>query len=384
MAHKTFSDSDLIALTQRVVRHASEQTAQMEQDPAVLSFVTDCAKPVLDSAGLTSKIDEFGNLICEAGPDDAEMPFLLLAYAMTHPGNKMTTPFAGEVVTTAGSPAIRGRGVSEQKSSLAASLAAFIDVATSGKLKKRLGWSLLTAGETGRHDAIAVAMKNLSRKPKLSVLAVGTNTRVALGNRGRLDVLVHIQGKSSHSSTPWAGVDVTKGIREILGRAEAINAKLPSHEKLGPATLTCTSIKTGPYATHTVQSDGWMVFDRRLMPGEDPEAVLVGLRESFRLDPPLSITVERGPFMYGSEIDPKGALLTAIDAALAGEGLPKVETFYSPSSLDAGYLVVNGVEAVKWGPGSPDQFHTDEEQVPVADVVRMFKSYRALMAHLCA
>ena len=98
----------------------------------------------------------------------------------------------------------------------------------------------------------------------------------------------------------------------------------------------------------------------------------------------MPASVERGPFMYGSEIDPKGPLVTAIDAALAGSGLPKVETFYSPSSLDAGYLVVNGIEAVKWGPGSPDQFHTDEEQVMVADVFRMFKSYRAVLSHLGA
>lgn len=384
MAHKTFSEGDIVALTQRVVRHPSEQTAMMEQDPAVLSLATKCAKPLLDEAGLVSKIDEFGNLICEAGPDSADMPILLLAYSMTHPGNRMERPFEGEVVKTADGPAIRGRGVSEQKSALAASLAAFIEVATSGKLKKRVAWALLTAGETGRHDAVIVALKNLSRKPKLSILGVGTNTRVALGNRGRLDVVVDIKGKASHSSTPWAGVDVTKGIRDILGRAETINAALPSHPMLGPATLTCTSIKTGPDATHTVQSDGRMVFDRRLMPGEDPEQVLVGLRNSFQLEAPLSCTVERGPFMYGSEVEPKGPLLTAIAAALAGQGLAKPETFYSPSSLDAGYLVQNGIEAVKWGPGSPDQFHTDEEQVSVADVVRMFESYRAVMAHLAA
>jgi len=382
MAHRTFTESEIVALTQRVVRHASEQTAKMEQDPAVLSFVMDCAKPVLDEAGLTSKIDEYGNLICEAGPDGADMPVVMLAYAMTHPGNKMLKPFEGEVLQGADGAAIRGRGVSEQKSSLAASLAAFIDIATSGKLKKRIAWALLTAGETGRHDAVIVALRNLSRKPQAGILGVGTNTKIALGNRGRIDVLVHIQGKSSHSSTPWAGVDVTKGIREILGRAEAIHQSLPAHPMLGPATLTCTSIKTFPDATHTVQEDARMVFDRRLLPGEEPEVVLEGLRKSFQLDAPLKITVERGPFMYGCEVDPKGPLLTAIGAALKEQGLPERETFYSPASLDAGYLVVNGIEAVKWGSGSPDQFHTDEENVPVADVVGMFDAYRAVMSHL--
>ena len=86
MAHKTFSDDDIVALTQRVVRHASEQTEKMEQDPAVLSFVAECAKPVLDAAGLSSKIDEYGNLICEAGPD-TEGPSRVLGEAKPNSPN---------------------------------------------------------------------------------------------------------------------------------------------------------------------------------------------------------------------------------------------------------------------------------------------------------
>lgn len=31
----------------------------------------------------------------------------------------------------------------------------------------------------------------LPRQPNLAILGVGTNTRVALGNRGRLDVMEH-------------------------------------------------------------------------------------------------------------------------------------------------------------------------------------------------
>lgn len=69
-----------------------------------------------------------------------------------------------------------------------------------------------------------------------------------------------------------------------------------------------------------------MVFERRPMPGEDPEAVLKGLRESFQLDPPLVCSIERGPFVNGSEVDPEGTL-RAIVTALAADGLPKVETF---------------------------------------------------------
>lgn len=376
------SEQKVVEWTQRFVRHPTEQTDKMEHDPAILSFVTGCARPILEEAGLATRIDSFGNLLCEAGPPGAGMPMLLLAYAMTHPRNRMPRPFDGEVLDTPEGKAIRGRGVSEQKSAMAASLAAFLDVATSGRLKKRIGWALLTAGETGRHDAVAVALKELGVKPEFSLLAIGTSTKIALGNRGRIDIEVQIGGKASHSSTPWAGVDVTRGIRELLTRAEAIGAGLPTHPDLGPATLTCTSIKTGPDATHTVQSEARMVFDRRLMPGEDPEVVLKGIRAAFALEPPLTCNVSRGPFMYGSAVAKDSKIMTEIGAALAADKLAMPDTFYSPGSLDAGYLIQHGTVALKWGPGDPAQFHTDEERVPIADVVLMAQRYKAVLGHL--
>lgn len=372
-------DARLVAFMQRFARHPSEQTDRMEQDPAVLSFVKDCVAPLLDAPGVRWDVDRFGNLVCEAGPSDAPMPVLFLAYAMTHPANQMRNPFAGELLETDGGPVVRGRGISEQKSSLAASLTAFLDAAASGRLEQRIGWVLLTAGETGRHDAVAVALETLGAKPRFGILAIGTASRIALGNRGRLDVDVRITGRPSHSSTPSAGVDVTRGVRLVLERAEAENAELPSHPDLGPATLTCTSIKTFPDATHTVQSLARMVFDRRLMPEEGPEEVLERLRNLFALPEPLGCEVSRGPFMYGSLINADGALLSEIRAALAAHNQPLPETFYSSGSLDAGYLIQHGIESVKWGPGDPSQFHTDEEQVTVAEVARMTCSYGAII-----
>ncbi|MCF3934935.1 M20/M25/M40 family metallo-hydrolase [Acuticoccus sp. M5D2P5] len=378
MSHLPITEDRLVTWMQRFVRHPSEQTDMMEADPAVLSFVTEAVRPLLEEAGIATRIDSFGNLIAEAGPAGTEMPLLLLGYAMTHPANRMRDPFAGEH----DGGAVRGRGVSEQKSALAATLAAFISAATGGRLKRRVGFALLTAGETGRHDAVAVALDALGATPRFGILAIGTGGKIALGNRGRLDVDVTIHGKSSHSSTPWAGVDVTKGVRILLERAEAIGADLPSHDALGPATLTCTAIRTAPNATHTVQSEARMMFDRRLMPGEEPETVLAGLREAFTLDAPLAIEVERGPFMYGSIVDEAGPLVSSIQSALAQAGLAERDTFYSPGSLDAGYLIVNGIEAVKWGPGDPAQFHTDEERVAVADVVDAAHGYEATILRL--
>jgi acetylornithine deacetylase len=372
----------LVDWTRRVVRAASEQSDEMEQDAAIQTFVTGCVRPLVESYGFATRVDGFGNLLVEAGPAEADMEIAFLAYAMTHPRASMQNPFDGELLQTPAGAVIRGRGVSEQKASLAASLAAFIEVASAGALRKRCAWLLLTAGETGRHDAVIAALAALGSKPRFGILAIGTDGQIALGSRGRLDLEVTITGLASHSSAPWLGADVTKGVREVLARAEAIGATLGAHPGLGPATLTCTKIRTSPDATHTVQSEARMVFDRRLLPEDDPEAVLAALRAAFVLDPPLTCVVSPGPFMYGSLLAPDAALIQVIGASLGVAGLDPPGTYFSLGTLDAGYLLRNGIQAVKWGPGDPGQFHTAEERVLVADITLMAARYKAVLTHL--
>jgi acetylornithine deacetylase len=330
---------------------------------------------------VTLRRDGMGNLLVEAGPEGPPA-LAFFAYAMTHPRSTMRDPFAGELLGAGEASEIRGRGVAEQKASLVATLAAFLDLARAGTLKRRLTWLLLTAGETGRHDAIACALEALGSAPEHGIVAIGTGGRISLGNRGRLDLLMTITGVACHSSTPWLGVDATRGVRLALEKAEAINAGLGHDRLLGPATLTCTAIRTAPDATHTLQSDARLTFDRRLLPGEDPEAVLAGLRGAFALPAPLGITLERGPYMHGCRIEADAPFVALIEGAMEEAGLPPPGTYHSNGALDAGYLEHRGIAGVMWGPGDPDMFHTDEERVRVADLITAARAYRAVAARL--
>ena len=94
-----------------------------------------------------------GNLLVELGPERADKSLMLMAYAMTHPANRMPNPYAGELIEDAAGAHVRGRGVSEQKGSLAAALAAVKTAADRLPLRGRLVFTVSTAGETGRHDA---------------------------------------------------------------------------------------------------------------------------------------------------------------------------------------------------------------------------------------
>jgi acetylornithine deacetylase len=251
-------------------------------------------------------------------------------------------------------------------------------------LKRRLAWCLLTAGETGRHDAIRTALDALGSAPEHGIVAIGTHGQVSLGNRGRVDLHMTISGVACHSSTPWRGVDVTRGVRLVLEKAEAIGATLGADPVLGPATLTCTAIRTAPDATHTVQSEARLTFDRRLLPGEDPEIVLAGLRDTLALPAPLGMVLERGAYMLGCRIEADAPFVRLIEAAMVADGLPPPGSYHSGGALDAGYLEHRGIAGVMWGPGDPDMFHTDEERVRVADLINAARAYRAVAARLAA
>jgi acetylornithine deacetylase/succinyl-diaminopimelate desuccinylase-like protein len=375
----SLSRETVVAWTQRFVRFPSELTPALEAGSAVQSFIKDCVWPLIDESHLPGRLDSMGNLIIEVGPTGLQPAVAIVAYAMTHPRAGMEAAFNGELIGSATGPSIRGRGVSEQKAAMGASLAAFADVARLGDIKRPLVWILLTAGETGRHDAIATALSTLPIVPRRAVLAVGTNGKILIGHRGRLDVELVIRGRPSHSSTPWLGVNAIDGVRDVLIRVAARSRELAKHAQLGPASLVCTKIETGPDATHTVQGWARMVLDRRLLPAESPDRVFDELSAALKLDPPLEVELLRGAFMHGHAIDTGAEILQSIAGALRAAGRPVPSIEYSSGALDAGYLQNLGVEAIMWGPGDPVQFHTDEESVLIAELLDMAESYRAAL-----
>jgi acetylornithine deacetylase/succinyl-diaminopimelate desuccinylase-like protein len=320
-----------------------------------------------------------GNLIVELGPASGERSLMLMAYAMTHPANRMQAPFVGEVVETENGPAVRGRGVSEQKGALAAALMAVKVAAEGGGLRGRLVFAVSTAGETGRHDAAMAIGEALGSMPKLSVVVLGTSGRIAVANKGRVDAMVTVRGRATHSSMPWVGIDAIAGARQVLDRVLSIDLGGREHSGLGAATITATSIRSWPEATHTLQDEVRLVFDRRLLPGEDPHAAFAAIAAAADIGAPWTITTEFGPFMYPAEIAPDGALARAIAEGCRRAGVPEAGTFFSHGALDSGYLSHVGSEAAMWGPGDTSLWHSDDERVTVADLVAGAAAYRGLI-----
>jgi acetylornithine deacetylase len=220
--------------------------------------------------------------------------------------------------------------------------------------------------------------------PQLAVIVIGTTSRVALANKGRIDAIITVRGKASHSSTPWVGVNAIDGARRVLDRVMAVDVGANKHAGLGQATLTPTAMRSWPEATHTVQDEVRLVFDRRLLPGDDPQAAFAAIATAADIGDPWQVKTEFGPFMYPAEITPDGAFMRAVNGGCRRMGLPPPPTFHSHGALDAGFFCSKGAESAMWGPGAIEQWHSEDECIAVADLIAGAGAYLGMIEdYLC-
>jgi len=384
-------DKEIDQLLVDLLRYPSAQTERLEADPQLKAFIVEMIAPRLaELTGNTGAIDAMGNLIWRLGGarNENSKGFLLMGYAMTFPAASMKEPFSGAFVDgKAFGVATRcalGRGACEQKGALAAMIyAAAIVARAQVALRAPLILAVSLAGETGRHDAAKFILENDAIGARSAIIGLGTSNRVCVGNKGRIDVEIIVRGKSAHSSMPEKGVNAVDGFRRVMECLDRLPLRT-GHHGLGGATLTVTQVKSGPNISHTIPDVCRAVLDRRLLPGEDPNAGFRDIQEALQELTGWSIAVTRGAFMYPSEVAKDGPLATATAGAIRELNKKESELFYSPAALDAGFLNRNGIETIMFGPGDLRFAHTDKEAVPLEEVRDAAKIYAATALQLLA
>jgi acetylornithine deacetylase len=382
-------DEEIDGLLVELLRYPSVQTERFEADPQLKAFIAEMIGPRL--AGLTGSaaaIDAMGNLIWRLGGvgDETGNGLLLVGYAMTFPVASMKQPFSGLLVghkAFGGLPqCAQGRGACEQKGALAAIIyAAAIVARAQVVLRAPLTLVVSLAGETGRHDAAKFILENDAIIAQSAIIGLATSNRICLGNKGRIDVEIIVRGKSAHSSMPEQGVNAVDGFRLVMERLDRLPLRA-AHHGLGNATLTVTQVTSGPNISHTIPDVCRAVLDRRLLPGEDPDAAFREIQQALQDLSGWSIAVRRGAFMYPSEVAADAAIVAAIDSASRELSKKQSELFYSPAALDAGFLNRNGIETIMFGPGDLRFAHTDQEAVPLREVRDAAKIYAATALQL--
>jgi acetylornithine deacetylase/succinyl-diaminopimelate desuccinylase-like protein len=372
-------DKEIDQLLVDLLRYPSPQTERLEDDPQIKKFIADKVAPRLaELTGRAGAVDAMGNLIWRLGGASAG-GLMLMGYAMTFPAASMKQPFSGALVDgrafeVAGQCAL-GRGACEQKGALAGMIyAAAIVARAQAGLRSPLILAVSLAGETGRHHAAKFILENDAIGARAAIIGLGTGNRICLGNKGRVDVEIMVRGKPAHSSTPERGVNAVDGFRRVMERLDQLPLGA-GHSDLGSATLTVTQVRSGPDTIHTIPDVCRAVLDRRLLPGEDPDAAFRAIQDALKEVAGWSIEVSRGAFMYPSEVAKDCALAAATAGACRELSRKEAELFYSPAALDAGFLNRNGIETIMFGPGDLRFAHTDQEAVSLQEVRDAAKIY---------
>lgn len=376
-----------------LARIPSPLTQLFEAEPRLRLFIDTAIEPRLRQSGIADiRRDEMGNLLASFGSGASGRSLMLVTNAMNQPPATMPDPYGGEV--RAGAPyglpgeVVLGKGLSEQKAPLAAVLVALEAIRASAvDLTGQLVFLCCVSGETGRHDAIRSILAATGARAEMALLN-GTGNRISLGNRGRVDITVMVHGSPCHSSRPAEGCNAITGAMEIIRRLTTELALAAPHPELGPPALTVNRLRSFPETTHTVQDRCEIGIDRRLLPGEDPEAAVTAIATVAKSldgarDPASGkawrVEVTDGPMMHPSLVRrDSGVVRALLQASRAALGTTP-ELYYATNAFDQGFLNHVGIEACTYGPGEEKYAHTDLDMASVERTLDAARVYAALI-----
>jgi acetylornithine deacetylase/succinyl-diaminopimelate desuccinylase-like protein len=335
------------------------------------------------------ELDPMGNLIgLKAGHHVDRPPLVLLAYGMDFQAGEMADPFEPKIVDGAPhgqeGPCVWGRGNCEHRGALAAMLAgvhAFLEA--SPLLRRGLAVIVCVSGEEGTHDVARHLFEAESFPLGPTVIVRNTKNQVCLGNKGGLTVEVEVRGRPGHASDPAHGRNAIEGaIRAIeLARAEA--AATPADPHLGTVAFVPTYIESTPKAHSGIPQRCQLTLIRRLLPGDDPDAIVMRWMEAWQTLDGFRFEAKIAGFQHAAKVDGNGELAQALGRALAGVS-GKAATCYMGQALDAGYFVRRGVEAVSFGPGDARLAHTAHDMVSLAELETAARVYHHLLEIMLA
>jgi acetylornithine deacetylase len=346
----------------------------------------------LEAAGIAARLDYVAegrpNVLADLGA--GEGPTLLFnAHLDTVPAGRLeawtTDPFGGELRDGR----IYGRGASDDKGGVAAMAAAAIAVARTARLRGRLRLLFVVGEETGHVGARAALARGL--RADLAVVGEWSGAaRIGIGYRGALHLAIETRGRVAHGSRPMRGLNAIDAMtQEVLPRLRSTPMRFERNPVflIQEPTWNVGTI-AGGVATNVVADRCRATVDLRLVPGQDPAAVLEDLRgrvADLRYpggEPcPVEISVLNaiGPFVTPVEHPLVQGLGGAIRDLLGAEP----EHFGKTGVADANVFAhEGGIPAVAYGPGNPSG-HEPDEYCEAAELIRCARVLAVTAARGC-
>jgi len=284
---------------------------------------------------------------------------------------------------------VYGRASGDQRGGMASLVYA-------AKIIKELGlegdYTLYVVGSVHEEDCEGLAWLYILKEDAIPadcvLLTEPTNLRICRGHRGRMEMEVHVRGRSCHASTPERGDNPIYKMMPLVREIEALNSRLCNDAFLGKGTITVTDIRAMSPSLCAVPGACTIHLDRRLTTGDTKESAVAEVKalagaqgaevETLRYDVPsytgLIYPMEKYyPTWVLEENHP--LVQAGVSAYAALNGKPPAIGKWAFSTNGVGSMGVMGVPTIGFGPGEEEVAHTVLERVPIHHLVEAAQFY---------
>jgi putative selenium metabolism hydrolase len=227
-------------------------------------------------------------------------------------------------------------------------------------------------------------------KPELVVITEPSSLRVCRGHRGRMEIEVHIHGRSCHASAPERGENPIYKMTALIREVEELNTRLKCDAFLGKGTIAVTQIRSVSPSLCAVPSSCSIHLDRRLTAGETRESALAEIRAlPAAQDADIEVLSYAVPSYTGlvypmekyyptwllEESHP--ALAAAVETCRQLTGEAPIIDKWTFSTNGVGSMGACGVPTIGFGPGDEQDAHSVNERVAIDHLVKAAAFYAA-------
>jgi len=283
---------------------------------------------------------------------------MFMAYTPTQHHNEMSDPWSGDLRVPPGEDelAVFGQGVTQNKAHQAVLLELLRRLAATGGIARGSLWLCVNNEGRSSHDCTTAILDAMPEVPDVVVELFGTGFAVTVGNRGRVDIHVDLEGRATHSSSPPAAGRVIDAAADVVVALRELDRETAArtHPELGVEQVVPYLVRYDPLAPHTLPQRARVTVDRRLVPGTSPgdatAELEAGLRRLLGAAPHgCAMTVTEGVAMLPYLLDARQRTVLAPleDAIRARLGEVRHEIY--GGTFDAGGPAARGIPTVMFG-----------------------------------
>ncbi len=273
---------------------------------------------------------------------------------------------------------LHGRGAVDDKAGLAAMMHAVADIHASGDRPPCEVWLAAVVDEEFSFRGVVKLCEGL--KADAAVVAEPTEFKCVIASKGVLRWRIRTKGRAAHSSKPHLGINAITAMSRVVLALNEDHERMQQtkHPLLGPGTCNVGVIHGG-VQVNFVPDEAVIEIDRRLLPGEEVEAVLAHyqslLDALMKRQPDVIAEMEKPmlqdwPFQTDEDTPIVHLAREVLGEMSRDDGVSGV-----PFGSDASKFARLGIPTILFGPGSIDQAHAAVEYVECAEVEKALVVY---------